>query len=194
MAMVSAQETERRRMERDLHDGAQQRHLAAALNLRAAAERSDPTQLRHAAELGIGEIQRAIVELRELANGIHPAALSTGGLRAAIDELVARTPIPIQVSAPDERYPSAVESTAWFVVAEAISNAVKHAHSSGISVTVARTHDELSVAVQDDGRGGADAAGSGLRGLAERAEYIGGTVAVRSGPGGTCVQARLPCG
>jgi signal transduction histidine kinase len=191
--LTAAQVTERRKIERDLHDGAQQRLLALALQLRAAHDRAGPQQLRHAVENGIQQLQAAIVELRELANGVHPAALHTGGLIAALDDLAARTPVPIALCVSEERFPPAVEATAWFIACEAVTNAVKHAAPTMISITVFYEPTRLVVTIDDDGCGGADPDGRGLRGITDRAESIGGTLTVSSNDRGTSIRTELPC-
>ncbi len=190
--IAAAQLTERRRIERDLHDGAQQRLLALALNLRAA--QVNGRALPEAVDLAIAELQGAVGELRELANGLQPALLSDAGLGAAIDDLATRLPLPVEVRATDQRFPGPVEATAWFVVCEAITNAVKHADATRVDIEVTSAAGVLVVRVCDDGRGGADADGSGLRGIADRAEALGGSlhVAERTG-GGTIVTGELPC-
>ncbi|WP_432936917.1 histidine kinase [Kribbella sp. CA-253562] len=191
--IAAAQLTERRRIERDLHDGAQQRLLALALNLRAA--QLNGRALPEAVDRAIAELQGAVGELRELANGLQPALLSDAGLGAAIDDLATRLPLPVEVHAIDRRFPAPVETTAWFVVCEAITNAVKHADATRVDVELTCAAGVLVVQVCDDGRGGADAEGSGLRGIADRAEALGGSlrVAERTG-GGTVVTGELPCG
>jgi signal transduction histidine kinase len=192
--ITTAQLEERRRVERDLHDGAQQRLLALAAQMQAALLNGDSTRLRAALETGVAESKVAVRELRELANGLHPSVLSDGGLTAALDDLASRLPVHVRVAEPGRRYPSQVEATAWFIACEAITNAVKHAEAGRVEVAVNANHDELHVAVSDDGRGGANPEGRGLRGLADRAEAIGGRVAVvpRAG-GGTSIEAVLPC-
>ena len=193
--IAAARLAERKRLERNLHDGAQQRLLATAHNLKAAQMNGEPVRLRDAVTLGIDEIQVAVGELRALAHGLHPAVLDDGGLIAALEDLVARAPESINLRATDARFPTDVEITAWYIACEAIANALKHASASSISVTVSRDDSNaLVLEVDDDGIGGADANGDGLRGIADRAEAAGGTMAVeaRSG-GGTSVTARLPC-
>jgi signal transduction histidine kinase len=193
--IAAAQFAERRTIERNLHDGAQQRLLALALQLRAAQLGGDEATLRRAIGAGVGQLQDAVVELRELANGLHPAVLADGGLAAALDDLAARTPVPIKIAISDQRFPPDLEAAAWFIACEAMANAVKHAYPSAIEVDVAARDGLLIVEVRDDGIGGARPAGHGLRGIADRAEAFGGSLAVRTGPGaGTTVRAELPCG
>ncbi len=193
--IAAAQLTERRRIERDLHDGAQQRLLALALQLRAAQVNGDVDRLRDAAGAGAEEIQAAVVELRELANGLHPAVLGESGLAAALDDLASRLPVPVELRATEQRFSAQVEATAWFIACEAISNAVKHSGATRIDVDVEAGDSLLTVRVGDDGCGSADPDGTGLRGIADRAEAAGGRLAVRARDGGgTTVTAELPCG
>jgi len=193
--IAAAQLEERRRLERNLHDGAQQRLLATALNLKAAQMNGEPARLRDAMTAGIDEIQVAVADLRALANGLHPAVLDDGGLVAALEDLAARTPGSIHLRAAEVRFPSDVEVTAWYIACEAIANAAKHADAPSIAVSVDRDDSgALLLQVDDDGIGGADPDGHGLRGIADRAETAGGTLTVGARPGGgTTVAARLPC-
>jgi signal transduction histidine kinase len=193
--IAAAQLAERRRIERDLHDGAQQRLLALALQMQAAQVNGSAERLREAAATGVTELQAAVVELRELANGLHPAVLSDSGLGAALDDLASRLPLRVEVRAGAGRFPPQIESTAWFIACEAISNAVKHADAAEIEVSVGAMNGTLTLTVSDDGRGDADPWGAGLRGIADRAEAVGGAVTVRTRPGGgTLVIGKLPCG
>jgi signal transduction histidine kinase len=195
---VDAAEDERRRIERDLHDGAQQRLVALAMDLGMAKEklRTDPQAATELVGEAHEEAKRALADLRDLARGIHPAVLADRGLDAAISALAARSPVPVGVEVATGRLPGPVESTAYFVVAEALTNAAKHARAGEIAVRIARQGDLLVVEVTDDGAGGADPArGSGLRGLADRVAAIDGRLTVTSPPGGpTVVRAELPCG
>jgi signal transduction histidine kinase len=191
--IATSQLAERQRIERNLHDGAQQRLLALALQLRAAHAAGGQARLQQTVQRGIGEIQTAIAELRELANGLHPSALTGDGLTGALDDLATRSPVPVTLVVTEQRFPAEVESTAWFIACEAITNAVKHADPSTISVTVEPRAGRLHVCVQDNGRGGADPDGTGLRGIADRAEALGGLLAVENGQPGTRVHAELPC-
>jgi signal transduction histidine kinase len=192
--IAAAQLEERRRLERNLHDGAQQRLLATALNLQAAQMNGEPARLRQAVAAGIDEIRVAVADLRALAHGLHPTVLDDGGLIAALEDLVARTPS-VHLRAAEARFPTDVEVTAWYIACEAIANAAKHAEASSIAVTVHRDDSgALVLEVDDDGIGGADPAGRGLRGIADRAGAAGGTLTVSARPaGGTAVMARLPC-
>jgi signal transduction histidine kinase len=194
--ITAAQLEERRRIERDLHDGAQQRLLALAAQLQAALLNGDPDRMRAALATGVAESRTVVRELRELANGLHPAVLSDGGLAAALDRLATGLPVRVHVAAPERRYPPPVEGTAWFVACEAVANALKHADAGRIDVTVHDGAGELHVVVTDDGHGGADPAGRGLRGLADRVEAVGGRLELGAGTGarGTTVRAVLPCG
>jgi signal transduction histidine kinase len=193
--LATAQLDERRRVERDLHDGAQQRLLALAAQFQAALINGQPERLREALTIGVEQSQTAVRELRELANGLHPSVLADGGLAAALDDLAARHRVQIDVAEPDQRYSPRIEATAWFIACEAVTNAVKHAAADQIVVRVDRDGDHLIVVVEDDGLGGADPSGSGLRGLADRAEAVGGHLAVLARrPTGTTLRAVLPCG
>jgi signal transduction histidine kinase len=194
---VDAQDAELRRIERDLHDGAQARLVALGMSLGLAEQKlaTDPEgaqRLVAEARAGLGE---ALEELRDLARGIHPPVLADRGLGAALATLADRSALPVTVSVElDERLPPAVESAAYFVAAEAIANAAKHSGADRIAVSAARRGNELVVEIDDDGRGGADPAGGGLTGLRRRVEALDGTLAVSSPPGGpTTVRAELPC-
>jgi signal transduction histidine kinase len=197
--IVTAGDERARQIERDLHDGAQQRLVALALELRIAqrqlGKELDP-EVERLLEGAVGELQVAVDELRELARGVHPAVLTEEGLAGAIESLATRTPIPVRVSSvADERLPSEIEAAAYFVVCEAIANAVKHSQATRVSVSAERVDGRLVVAVEDDGVGGADAtAGTGLRGLVDRVEAHGGTLRIESAAGrGTRVVGELPC-
>ena len=196
--VVDAAETERRRIERDLHDGAQQRLVSLAMELGRARAKfgSDP----EAAEAIVGQAheqaKEALTELRNLVRGVHPPVLSDRGLDAALSGLAALNPVPVTVRVDlAERPPPAVEAIAYFVVAEALTNVAKHAKASRALVTVSRTGDLLNVAISDDGIGGASLAGRGLSGLAARTAGIDGRLLVTSPDGGpTVIEAVLPCG
>jgi signal transduction histidine kinase len=194
--IVEAGLAERRRLERDLHDGAQQRLLALAMQLAALrAYTHDPAALT-AVEQACDELSRALQELRDLARGIHPAVLTQAGLAAALEGVVERLPLPVQLDVPAQRWDPAVESTAYFVACEALANIVKHAAASRARVTVRPQGPELSVEVADDGRGGADlTVASGLAGLQDRVAALGGRLSVTSpARAGTLVVASIPCG
>jgi signal transduction histidine kinase len=190
---------DRRQIERDLHDGAQQRLLALGMDLGMALEKfeTDPDAARALVGDAHLEAQRAVTELRNLARGIHPAVLTDRGLDAALSSLAARSPVPVRLAVSlAERPPASVEATAYFVVAEALTNAARYANASAVDVRVERAADTLSVVVADDGVGGAEArAGGGLAGLADRISSIEGALTVVSPPGGpTVLTAELPCG
>jgi signal transduction histidine kinase len=197
--IIAAADDERRRIERDLHDGAQQRLVALALNLRMAEQRvtdGDPTAVDLVRQAG-EEANLALAELRDLARGIHPAILTNRGLPAALQDLASRATLPVEVlAAPDERLPGAVEAAAYFVVSECLANVGKHAEAETATVTVRAEHGQLTVEVSDDGAGGAALdGGSGMQGLADRVGALGGSLAVDSAPGaGTRVTAVIPLG
>ena len=189
---------ERQRLERDLHDGAQQRLVALSLQVHVARAKltSDPEAAGAILDRARDELRLALEELRELARGIHPAVLTDRGLGAAIAGLASRFPMPVQVlSTPLARLPTAVEAAAYFVVAESLANMAKHAGASHATVRVARQNGIALVEVHDDGCGGASFdAGSGLKGLADRLAGLDGRLEVVSPPGeGTTVRARIPC-
>jgi PAS domain S-box-containing protein len=196
-ATIQAADAARRKIERDLHDGAQQRLVALALQVRMAqgrAERDPSSAGAFLARLG-DELAEASAELRELARGIHPAVLTERGLAAGISALAGRAPVPVEiVELPDERFGELIEATAYFTVAEALTNVAKYAQATIATVRAVRDGDALVVEVSDDGVGGAQAGtGSGLAGLADRVAACDGTLEVASPPGeGTLVRAVLP--
>ena len=197
-AAVDVQETELRRIERDLHDGAQARLVALGMSIGMAEEklRTDPESAAVLlAEARIGA-REALEELRDLARGIRPPILTDRGLEAAVSALAGRSPVPVTLSVDVAVRPAdAVETAAYFVVAEALTNATKHADASQIEIGIRRTDGTLVVQVVDDGRGGADPSGAGLTGLRQRVGALNGTLAVASPAGGpTTVRAELPCG
>jgi signal transduction histidine kinase len=200
---VDAATAERQRIERALHDGAQMRLTALAMELGRAKERihTDPEGAAELVDEAHAEAKRALVELRDLARGIHPAVLTDRGLEAALQAIAARAPIPVdvQVSLP-ARPPAAIEATAYYVVAEGLNNVARHAYATRASVLVRMDADRLVVEVQDNGRGGAriaDASGivpTGLRGLADRVAAVDGELQVSSPPGGpTVLRVEVPC-
>jgi signal transduction histidine kinase len=194
--IVRAADEERRRLERDLHDGAQQRLVAVALNLRLAQDSTDPEAMRSVIAEASEELSEATAELREFARGIHPAVLTDRGLNFAVDALASRAPVPVEIrSMPAERLPPPVESTAYFVVAEALTNVARYSHATHAEVEVGRENGSVVVEIRDDGIGGADPGrGSGLRGLADRVGAVDGRLSVSSTPGaGTIVHAEFPC-
>ena len=190
--------SQRRRLERDLHDGAQQRLVSLALSLRLAQEQlgPDPREAERLLTHSREELDAALRELRELARGIHHAVLSDRGLAAAVEALAHRAPLPVELGdLPPERLPEHVELAVYFVVSEALTNIAKYASARHAKVILTQTNGRLSVEVSDDGVGGAELErGSGLRGLAARLEAIDGRLEVDSEPGrGTTVHATMPC-
>ena len=202
--IVAAADAERRRIERDLHDGAQQRLVSLAMNLGMARERftGAPEPVRRAIADAHDEAVLALSELREFIRGLHPAVLNDRGLDAALSGLAARAPLPVRLRVDVQRPASpSVEAVAYFIVSEALTNVAKHAQAAQAEVTVTRDGDLLRIFVTDDGSGGAVPAGSdggeagtGLRGLAQRAAAVDGTLTIDSPPGGpTVIAAELPC-
>ena len=196
--IVTAADEERRRIERDLHDGAQQRLVALALELRSAQRQlgdSDDAEVAQLLSSTADELQVAVQELRDLAQGIHPGILTQGGLAHALEALAARAPLQVAVDATPERFSPEVEATAYFVACEALTNTVKHADASRASIGARRENGLLVIEVSDDGRGGAEqGVGSGLRGLTDRVEARGGRLVVESVSGsGTRVRGEIPC-
>jgi signal transduction histidine kinase len=202
--VVAAADAERRRIERDLHDGAQQRLVSLAMNLGMARERfaDAPEPVRRAIADAHDEAVLALSELREFIRGLHPAVLNDRGLDAALSGLAARAPLPVRLRVDVSRPASpSVEAVAYFIVSEALTNVAKHAQATQAEVTVTRDGDVLRIEVTDDGSGGAapaegdDAgAGTGLRGLGQRAAAVDGTLTIDSPPGGpTVIAAELPC-
>ena len=196
--VVEAADEERRRLERDLHDGAQQRLVWLSLLLGMADEEvatGDGVEGRRLLAEAMAETEGALAELRSLARGIHPAILTNAGLGPAVRSLVNRSQIPVRVDAlTDRRFPPNIEATAYFVIAEALTNAAKHARGSRASVSIVARDDHLVIDVADDGVGGADLGGSGLRGLTDRVAAAGGSIAIESPPStGTHLHLELPC-
>jgi len=197
--VVDAADAERRRLERDLHDGTQQRLVSLAMNLgMARAQAATTEEARRAIAEAHEEAKAALSELRDLIRGLHPAVLEDRGLDAALSGVVARMPIPVRLTVDglDHRRPAPViEAVAYFVVSEGLANIAKHAQASQAEVFVQRSGDRLHVIVTDDGVGGADPArGTGLAGLARRARSVDGTFEVSSPPGGpTMLTVDLPC-
>jgi signal transduction histidine kinase len=195
--IVEAGYVERRRVERDLHDGAQQRLVALALDLRLARStlERDPSAAAELLDAAADNLAEATDELRELARGIHPPVLTDRGLVAALEALAARSPLPVTVHADvPSRAPPSVETAAYFVASEALTNVARHAGAGRAAVRVSSSDDRLEVEVTDDGHGGADpASGSGLRGLEDRLSALDGSLEVESGPNtGTTVRAVIP--
>jgi signal transduction histidine kinase len=196
--LVEDEADSRRRIERNLHDGAQQRLTALALDLRLARSRvkDDPGKAEELIAHAEEELGKAIEDLREIARGIHPAVLSDRGLRPALESLAGKADLPVELLAvPDERMPQSVERAAYNVVAEAVTNAARHAQASHCEVKVVRHNGHALVEVKDDGVGGADPRdGNGLRGLADRLSALDGVLELVSAPGeGTIVYAEIPC-
>jgi hypothetical protein len=195
--IIAAADAERRKIERDLHDGAQQRLVALALNLRMAEQRAasgDPEAAELVRQAG-EEANLALKELRDLARGIHPAILTNRGLSAALEDLASRATVPVEVTAvPGKRLPDSVEAAAYFVVSESLANIGKHAEATSATVSVTAAGDHLEVLIADDGVGGASLEnGSGMQGLADRVGALSGTLSVESPPGqGTRVVASIP--
>jgi signal transduction histidine kinase len=198
-AAVDSAEAERRRIERDLHDGAQQRLVALAATLGDARQHfdGDPEAARAMVDDAHEEAKAALKEIRDLVRGINPFILQDRGLDAALSAVVARSPVPVDLEVRlAERPPAAVESAAYFVVAEALTNVARHADATRAHVAVARSGNRVVVEIRDDGRGGADASvGTGLQGLRDRVGALGGTMYVLSPVGGpTTIMVELPCG
>jgi signal transduction histidine kinase len=190
--IVEAADAERRRIERDLHDGAQQRLVALAMRLEQAREgSSDATALIDATT---AELLTAVKEVRELAHGLHPTILTESGLAAAVEALAERTPFPVVTDVTEARFATEVEVAAYYVIAEGLTNIARYARATEAQVVVAADGDRVVVTISDNGRGGADVrAGTGLRGLADRLAAIGGELEVRSPDGaGTLLTASLP--
>ncbi|MGW7365796.1 sensor histidine kinase [Streptomyces sp. NPDC054841] len=196
--VMSAVDDERRRIERDLHDGVQQRLVALGMLLGRARRSRDPERAGRLLLQAHEESRLALAELRDVAWRIHPAVLDEAGLRAALESVAERTPLPLRLDYTVDGTPPArtVETVAYFVVSEAVTNVVKHSGATRIAVTLTRDGEEspLRLRVEDDGRGGADPSGGGLTGLATRIAALDGRFAVHSPPGGpTVVTAELPC-
>jgi signal transduction histidine kinase len=197
LRIVEAQDAERRRLERNLHDGAQQRLVSVALQLRLArAALGDDPQAVGLVDSAGEELRLALEELRELARGLHPAVLTERGLRPALEVLAMRAPFVVTVDGPPEgRLPAPIEAALYYVAAETLTNAAKHANASTLAIAVTRHDGVATMEIRDDGCGGASAReGGGLRGLADRVEALHGRLEVTSPPGsGTTVRAIVPC-
>lgn len=192
--LATAHLEERRRIERDLHDGAQQRLLAIALQLQSAQVNGHQEVLREEVDRAVAELGVTVQELRDLAGGLQPAALAGGGMLAAVVDLASRIPLNITYHVVDERFPQSIEGAAWFVIAEAVANTVKHAGVDDVSISVRSDRSALRVTVTDCGVGKADPQGRGLQGLADRVAALRGTLRVTENPPhGTVVEAELPC-
>jgi signal transduction histidine kinase len=198
VAAVDSAESERRRIERDLHDGAQQRLVALAVDLGVARQRleTDPESGKQMVAEAHEEAKAALKEIRDLVRGIHPVILEDRGLDAALSAVVARSPIPVELDVDiAQRPPASVESAAYFVVSEALTNVARHANATRAKVAVVRSGDRLIVEIRDDGVGGADpSSGTGLQGLAERVTGMGATMDLLSPIGGpTTLLVEFPC-
>jgi signal transduction histidine kinase len=194
---VAAADEERRRIERNLHDGAQQRLISLSIALRLARSRfgTDEALVESMLDSGVRDVEEAIRELREIARGLHPVMLTEQGLRPALRALAERAPLDVQVlDVPEGRLPEPVEAAAYYIVAEALTNVAKHAQATQATIAVRREGWLATVEVADDGRGGAKPTdGSGLVGLRDRVEALGGSLALTSARGrGTTVRALLP--
>jgi signal transduction histidine kinase len=193
--LVEAGLAERRRLERDLHDGAQQHLLGMAARLTAAMARTADPEATRAFRLARVEIGEILAKLRDLAHGIHPATLTQGGLSAALEEVAERLPLAIDLDIPPGRAAPGIEAAAYFVACEALSNALKHAHAVSVTVTVRISAAELELDIQDDGVGGAQPAGGGLANIMDRVSALDGHSVIDSPPGrGTRIRVRIPCG
>ncbi len=196
--IVTAADEERRRIERNIHDGAQQRLVALALELRNAqrrlGDRADP-EIDRVLTSAVAELRGAVDELRALARGVHPAILTEDGLAAALESLTTRSPLPVEIHVGEERLPPPVEAAAYFLACEALTNAVKHAHASKVTVTGERNNGRFVIEISDDGVGGAHVTdGSGLQGLTDRVEALGGRLTIQSAPAaGTRIMGEIPC-
>jgi signal transduction histidine kinase len=195
--VLAAADEERRRVVRDLHDGAQQRLVHAVITLKLALralKEGDTEEAEPLVNEALGHAEQATVEVRELAHGILPSVLASGGLRAGIGSLVSRMSLPVEVTVTTARYSPAIEATAYFIVAEALTNVVKHANATRAEVRVDDDGRALKIEVRDDGAGGARLnVGSGLVGLEDRVSTLGGDLRIESPPGsGTLLAAALP--
>jgi signal transduction histidine kinase len=192
--ILEAADEARRRLERDLHDGAQQRLVLAALTLKQAQAEARGTLAEQLVADAFELVQQGLTELRDLARGIHPAVLRERGLAAALQGLVAASPVPVELRVLERRVARAAEATIYFTIAEALTNVSKHSHAALVSVQVVVEGGEIIARVADDGIGGVRVtAGSGLLGLYDRLDAIGGTLTVESPPGeGTTICARIP--
>jgi signal transduction histidine kinase len=193
---VDSQAAELQRIERDLHDGAQARLVALAMDLGMAQEKleSDPVAARALVAGAHGEAKRALSELRDLSRGIYPAILTDRGLGPALSSIAARNPVEVALDVNvDGRLPAATEAAAYFVVVEALTNVAKHSGAEHCRVRIVQRRDRLQLEVTDDGDGGADPSGAGLTGLRQRVEALDGTLAVAEAHPGTTIRAELPC-
>ncbi len=196
--IVEASDAARRQIERNLHDGAQQRLVGLGMLLQAARRRSSRTaddELTALLDTATDEVRTSIAEIRSVSRGAPPPLLTERGLSAAVGALAERAPIPVDIAAPAQRLPDRVETTAFYVVAEGLTNVAKHSHASNAAVSIVRDDGYAVVRIVDDGRGGARSGpGTGLEGLEDRVAALGGELIVTSGDGGTTLEATLPCG
>jgi signal transduction histidine kinase len=193
--IVEAGLAERKQLERNLHDGAQQRLLGLAAQISAARVSTTDPEAATSLEGFSAELLEALSELRALARGILPPVLAQSGIAAAAEGVIEHVPVAVRLEAEVGRFPAAIEATAYFVISEALSNTVKHAQASRVEVIISQEDQVLLIQVQDNGRGGADPGGAGLAALADRVATLGGTLVVSSPPGGgTHLRASLPCG
>jgi signal transduction histidine kinase len=193
--IIEASLAERRRIERDLHDGVQQHLLGLAASLTAAMTRSADPEAAAAFREARDGMKEILAELRDLAHGIHPAVLSQAGLGAALEEVAERLPLPVRVTAPATRVGAAVEATAYFVTCEALANVVKHAKADSATVTIRIDESNLAIEIADDGAGGVTSGGRGLANIMDRVAALDGEVTVDSPPGkGTRIAVMIPCG
>jgi signal transduction histidine kinase len=193
--LVTAAVEERRKVERDLHDGAQQRLLAVSASLSRARARAPDAASRDVLDIARDDLRAALRDLRELAAGLHPAVLSQSGLAAALGNVTDRLPLGICTEVEDRRWPADIEMAAYFLICECLTNVVKHSGAGSATVRAGQRDGCLLLTVEDDGAGGATAApGRGLAGLKDRVAALGGTIRIDSAPGrGTRVEAALPC-
>jgi PAS domain S-box-containing protein len=192
--IVATGDEARKRLERNLHDGAQQHLIALLLSLRALRDQAADPETAKSLVAAVGELEQAVDELLELSRGIHPLGLTQQGLAGAVEQLATRSHVDVTVEATPDRYPAPVEAAAYYVVSEALSNVAKFAEATQTSVRIAEERGLLRVEIRDDGCGGADpSAGSGLSGLADRVAALDGTLTVESAHGcGTTVTAEIP--
>jgi signal transduction histidine kinase len=195
--ILEAEQSERRRLERDLHDGAQQRLIALSMELGELGDQLPHGEMRQRIDAARGQVTASLAELRDLAHGIHPAAVTDHGLAVALESVATWAPVPVRlIGVPAHRLPEHVELAAFYIVSEALANVAKHSRATSAVVELRTTPEHLVVDVTDDGIGGATAdGGTGLRGLADRVEALGGRLEVSSPRSqGTRVRADIPCG
>jgi signal transduction histidine kinase len=195
--ILEAADSARRRLARDLHDGAQQQFVTAVINLQLAQAKfaGDPDRAKRHLDTALQQAESGLAALRDLVTGIHPPILTHLGLNAAVQSCLDGLPIPVRLEITDERLPPGVEESMYFFVSEALTNVVKHAHASSAAILIARTNTIVNVEVSDDGVGGADlhAGGSGLMGLVDRMHALGGDLTIASPPtGGTVLRGVIP--